>query len=277
MHPSVLKKAVLPTVLMALVMLCIQFFAPLNFWIDWYMQPETVGYYCEQQTMNLIFREPISSWSNIMYWYLGWLILLDNKTAPHSNFLYANPGYIWYWGALYLFMGAASWFFHASVSSIALGFDMGGVYISFLLPFILNVHRLSSYSKGNPALKSNYLLVGLILFAVVVGGTLGYWEDSFNAVPALLIGLFANTALFIYIEKKWTTHSNKRYLWIAIFLITFAAFSWCIDRFKVLCDPAGWIHGHALWHLLMSVAAFQLYLYYKSEGENREGKMTFKA
>lgn len=268
MQQSVLIKAIFPTAVMAVVMCFIQLFAPLNFWANWYMQPETLGYYCEQQTLNMIFREPISSWSNIMYWYLGWLILLDNKTAPHSNFLYANPGYIWYWGLLYLFMGGASWFFHASVSSIALGFDMGGVYISFLLPFILNVHRFKSYSRGNPAYQSKNLMVGLILFAVVFGGTLGYWEDSFSAVPALLIGLFVNTALFLYIERKWTTNANKRYLWIAIFLIFWAAFAWIVDRLKVLCDPIGWIHGHAAWHILMSIAAFQLYLYYKSEGSS---------
>ena len=259
-------KAIFPTAIMAIVMCCIQLFAPYNFWANWYMQPKTIGHYCEQQLMDLIFREPISSWSNIMYWYLGSLILFDNKTASPSNFLSANKGYIWYWGVLYLFMGAASWFFHASVSSIALGFDMGGVYISFFLPFILNLHRISNYSKGNPARKSSNLMVGFILFAVVFGGTLGYWEDSFASAPALVFGLFVNIILFVYIERKWTTNANKRYLWIAIFLIFWAAFSWIVDRYKVLCDPVGWIHGHAAWHILMSIAAFQLYLYYKSEG-----------
>ncbi len=268
MRNNVHIKALFPTAIMALIMCCIQFFGPLNFWLEWYVQPKTMGNYCEVQALEAIFREPISSWSNLIYWYLGWWILLDTKSKTPTNFLFNNKGYIWYWGLLYLFMGTSSWFFHASVSSIALAFDMSGVYISFLLPLILNAHRFSNYSRGNPIRKSVLSMVSLILTSIIIGGSLGYWEDSFNAIPALLIGLTINVVLFIYIERKWTTHANHRYLWMSIVLILGATFSWCVDKFRVLCDPAGWIHGHAAWHILMSIAAFQLYLYYKSEGEN---------
>jgi len=265
---SVYFKALIPTSIMALIMCGIQFLGPLDFWIDWYVQPKTLGNYCEVQRLELIFREPISSWSNLIYWYLGWILLLETKTRVPTNFLYANNGYIWYWGVLYLFMGSASWFFHASVSSIALAFDMGGVYISFLLPFILNVHRIANYTSGNGARKSVKLMLVLIIFAVVVGGTLGYWEDSFPSAPVVLFGLILNTAIFVFIEQKWTTGGSRRYLWIALFLVLCAATCWCVDKFRVLCDPAGWIHGHAAWHILMSIGAFHLYLYYKSEGKN---------
>jgi|GEM_PF-7016595 len=262
--PSI--KAIFPTLFMGLIMCCIQLLSPLNFWIDWYVQPQTLGNYCEQQLLDAVFREPISSWSNLIYWYLGWWILFDPKSQHSTNFLYSNNGYIWYWGVLYLFMGTASWFFHASIASIALAFDMGGVYISFLLPFILNLHRILNYSSGNPAEKSTTLMCGLPLFAVTVGGTLGYLEDSFNSIPVVLFGLVLNVVMFVYIEMKWTTYANTRYLWIALILILCAAFSWCADKFRLVCDADGWIHGHAVWHVLMSVGAFQMYRYLKSEG-----------
>ena len=59
------------------------------------------------------------------------------------------------------------------------------------------------------------------------------------------------------IELKWIK--------ISITLLAVAALIWILDITKILCYPHSIIQGHAIWHILISISIYSLYIYYKSE------------
>ncbi len=268
MSPSI--KALFPTLLMAFLLVFLQHFAPSNFWQGWYIQANSFDYYCELVKPVSFFREPISAWSNLIYWYFGWWILLDLKTPLQGSLFTANPWYRIFFGVVFLFMFGGSLFFHASMTSVSIAVDMSGVYAFCLLPVFLSLHRWYNFKTyGRSDVGSSVFVLLTLMLVIGIAGVLGFWEDSFNSIPVLIFALFLNGLLIGLTEWRFSSSSEEKSMvkWVFISLVSFAlaAVAWIVDRYRVYCEPEGWLHGHAFWHVFAGVAVFCLFLYFRGE------------
>jgi dihydroceramidase len=56
---------------------------------------------------------------------------------------------------------------------------------------------------------------------------------------------------------------DTRWFWMGLLTFALGYAIWILDNARLLCDPASWLQGHALWHVLGAASTMFLANYYR--------------
>lgn len=203
--------------------------------------------------------QPANAWSSFGFVLVGLLVIRqsgEDVRRRGTNLMTSQRAYPVVFGTALIIIGLGSAFYHASLTFAGQFFDVMGMYLAAVFILLYNFSRVSALSARRFVLI--YVLLNLILAFILLE-----W-------PALRRYIFAALVLFsLWPEYRVRTQKqlkiNGFFLHAAWWTLVAAFIIWVLDLTKILCNPNSWLQGHALWHLLGTIAAGFLYLYYRSE------------
>ena len=219
------------------------------------------------------------TWSNLAFVLVGLLILEDvwRSSSTRSNLLARRRVYGFVYVFAVMLIGLGSWFYHASLTFVGQWFDVMGMYLLGTFMVLYNVARLS-VSPWVTHPHASRQGIGMPRPRMMSGRTFALSYVLFNlalaisliVVPELRRYLFGGLlvvtiALEVVIRRRSVTQIRAGYFIAALLIYLLAQFIWTLDLNHIVCDPAGLLQGHAVWHALTALSAGLLYLYYRSE------------
>lgn len=225
------------------------------------------GEYCEHKRMESFAREPLNTWSNTAFLFLGaWVIgygLSDSKKKG-NNLLTQHPVFSFITGAsmVYLFFGSG--FFHASMTRMGQWADMSATYSCMCAVTGIALYKLFQRMIGGKNLAP--VFIGLILLADILM-TVFKWHISAN--PAMAGFIIVITTSVIAFTVAYRPKQNLLLGVGSMLCIVLAVTLRILDVQKIWCYPDSLIwQGHAAWHVLCALSLFLLYIYFRSENTN---------
>lgn len=214
-------------------------------------------------------RQPHNTWSNLGFVLSGLGILTwigfdrqPDASPAHTNPMSTGSGIAVLYGAIVVYMGWASFFFHGSMAQYAGFIDSTSLFAftGFLVAY--NVYRIWEWSDA----AFHGLFWGL--FALVAGIDLPLVLKSVETWPTVLVIVLAVVALVFEIWTWFRSDVPRNRLGMGFFLAAFitAGALWVFSATgRPLCDPTGPWQGHAVWHALTAVCTFLFFLYARTE------------
>lgn len=241
-----------------------------HIWKNFTMDKKIPASFCEQIHVGNPVRQPVNTFSNIIYLITSIIILKTTRNERYISSsngpLPASNGYSTLFGFILLYVFAASTFYHASLISLAHKLDYSAVFSFSLFPilFLLNRWWLSRNKmllntqkrKSTAIFFSAFLAANLLLTFLTPKG-----KESLIAIILVMIflGLAIATVLF---EKD---NPNMNYLILSISSVLIAVLWFELDKYKILCNPKSYFQTHSLWNIFIGISAFYFYLYIRSE------------
>lgn len=203
-------------------------------------------------------KQPANTWSSLAFVVVAGMILMRRAGKPSAG----RAGYPLLYAFTLLVIGFGSAYFHATLSFRGQFADVLGMYLLATLALLYSIDRLRSVSAA--ALATSYIAMNAVLAMLL------YWMP---VVRRVVFGLLIVAVLLveILIRRKSGAGSATRQLWIAAAIMGLAFVVWILDITRILCRPESWIQGHAVWHVLGSVATWYLFRYY-SESQTLAGE-----
>ncbi|MBD2753011.1 ceramidase domain-containing protein [Spirosoma validum] len=220
--------------------------------------------YCEFNHLNRFFHQPINTYSNLAYFFLGVLILqiagddVKNQGKSGLNRLESFPLLSVVTGGCFLYLSIGSAFFHASLTYIGQRVDMNATY-SILLTLVAIALYHVFYRLTLTSVQKKRWVVSL-LAVIILFFQLALWVPSAQLVPALIL-LLNGLMVIHYVQFR-----NERSIWLVILgfvLVVIAIRIRTLDVQKVGCDPHSFFQGHALWHALTALSSFCSYSFFR--------------
>ncbi len=229
--------------------------------------------FCEKTEWNKPIRQPVNTFSNIIYLIVAISILKKSLAGKQNNatanLITANSGYKVLFGFILLYVFCMSSFYHASLIPVGLRLDYSGVYFISLFPLMYFSPRWSESRMARWRLKqrsftfllfSAFLIVWLLLSFLIPSGKL-------SIATVIIISVCVSVAYAI--DKANHSKMNLHYLVLSIFSVVLASLCFGVDRYKVLCNPESYIQPHAFWNLFIGIAALFFYKYMCSENKKK--------
>lgn len=252
------------------------------------------GEYGESEAIHRwsLWREPLNAWTSLAYSLFGFVILftgIDDALGTSEkiiNIIALNPSLSILYGLSCIYLGAASFLFHASHHEFWRKADAGMTSGVAVMPFVYGVFAHSQLPATNsivmtilafifqlsltqgylPYGSSDVLLPSLIAVSWVLelapiyssdvgNGQIRYWLETFYSVIGGMLLRAAD------IKRKSDAFYNVMKIFVAATVI-FAIFLGPGTRCIWLVSAAGVVvymnpaHGHIFWHLGSSYALF---------------------
>lgn len=222
--------------------------------------------FCEAVRHDQAVRQPVNAWTSLAFVFAGMLVIGQShfdrslRPVPARNPLTEHALYGVVGGIALLITGWGSVFFHASLTFIGEFFDLLGMYL--LVSFILFYAWVRMFGLSKTSFLTRYLLLNLALIVLYV------------TLPEARLFFFAAVLLMgLIFEWRWLrAHSGlveARWLQGSLLLFAAAYAIWILDNTHILCLPESLVQGHGIWHIAGAVAAWMLFVYYRSEVEER--------
>ena len=173
---------------------------------------------------------------------------------------------IWIYPVIYggatILIGIGSMLYHTTLAFAWQTLDVTSIYLLASFMLLYNVSRLRQIRGG--LFAASYLLINVALAYLAVR-----WPHTRRYIFIVLV--------LAVLVTEWLVHRRRRpkmkmaYLWAAIGSLVAAGLAWATDLVAVTgfagvgCAPAGWLQGHALWHILMAALIGFVYFYFRSE------------
>jgi len=211
-------------------------FTPPN--VDW----------CEAERCARIVN-PADAWSNLLYLALGlwmWRVARRSGRADLARF-----------GPSGVAIGVFSFAYHASYTYALQFFDFVAMFLFSFTVIARNAVRLGWIT---PARETLFFLAGVAVFSALVPPlfALGF---PIQALVALLIA--AGLAQEFALRRRDGPTPAYRHYRVGLLLLAAAALASLVDVTRVACDPASWLQGHAVWHILSALALASFFRFYR--------------
>ncbi len=238
-----------------------------HIWESFAFDKKIPASFCEKIGMSNPVRQPINTFSSIVYLIAAIVILKKgrkdgNKINTHGLYI----AYRYLFGFILFYVFCASTFYHASLINLAHKFDYSAVFSFSLFPVMFFLHRrwLGRSKNLSPAQKwksfaiffSAFLAVNLLLSFLLPKG-----KESIAALVIIVIFLGLTFATVIAEPDNPGRHS----LILSVISILIALLWFEFDKNKILCNPNSYFQPHSLWNLFIGLSAFYFYLYIRSE------------
>lgn len=220
--------------------------------------------YCEFDHVHRLFRQPVNTYSNLVYGWLGVLIL---GIAGHDARQGGNPGLnrleqfsslSALMGVCLVYLGIGSGFFHASLTYVGQRVDMHGTYAVLLtLLGIAFYHALPA--RPVFSVRKRYWILSLVAL-IGLFLNIALWIPSSRLVPGLI--LLVNLLMVIQYVRFQKTYMPGLIL-LGFGLVLIAIKIRTLDVQKIGCDPDSLVQGHALWHVLAGLSTFCSYAFFR--------------
>ncbi len=219
--------------------------------------------YCELDKSTHFFRQTINTYSNLMYFFLGCIVLLigkhdlKHKAATPMNAIQQFPAISILIGMCFIYLCLGSSFFHASLSWIGQRLDMNATYSICIVLIGISIFRYFE------SIRIRHLhFIFLLIACIIAFIKIHLMISSFVLLPALILVLIGFTTAN-YLRNK--SHYHFTTLVLSFFFLIGAFVLRTIDLKKIACNPISIYQGHALWHFFTGISAFLLYWFYRNE------------
>ena len=196
--------------------------------------------FCESIRDQLV-RQPANAVSGAAFTGVAVLVLLAPAGPLTMTFraLYAAAAAL---------IGAATIFYHASLTFAGQTADVLGMYLIVTLVLVDQLARRLAWRAQRVAVT--YVLGNCVL----LGGLILLPQARRYVFAALVV-------LVIILEwrsrKSWQVPNHYFTAAAGVLLAGFLA--WALDVMRITCRPESWLQGHALWHVAGALAAWLLY------------------
>lgn len=135
------------------------------------MQPSKsalTGEYCEQDVVSHFFRQRMNTYSNLLYFFLGMLVVLiayHDKKERTGNPLQQFPLLSFFFGTCLIYLCLGSSFFHASLTWVGQRVDMNGTYSVCISLVAITYYRLFASEKSS--LSFQWTMVSFLFLLVL--------------------------------------------------------------------------------------------------------------
>jgi len=228
--------------------------------------------FCEMMVPDALIAEPVNTWSNLAYIFMGLLILWKvDESANADRSTIENPMaypsfFSVFYGFLVINIGLGSWLFHANMRVWAGIWDVGSMnmYMSFLLLYIFGRYL----RKSTTWFVIWYVILNILLFLQLIYDIPKGWGTIIFTILVAICGL---TEIFSVMWVKKHGHLGglwKDWRWFVwgFGLFNFGFIIWNLTNTgRPLCDPTTFWQGHMFWHIFTAIATYFFYVYFKTE------------
>ncbi|MBX3091018.1 MAG: ceramidase domain-containing protein [Cryobacterium sp.] len=159
-------------------------------------------------------------------------------------------------GITMIFIGASSFFYHATLSFFGQFLDIFSMYTFGLLLFFGALYRAGR-------LRGTHALAGFVAASIVFGLLQFAYPDARRILfTALLL-----PGIILELTPWVTGHSPRsRRMWaiyagLAVMVVAYGI--WLLDQTPAFCEPGSLLQGHAIWHVFGAVASFLVFIHYR--------------
>lgn len=209
--------------------------------------------YCEDNLPSYI-AQPANSWSNIAFVFVGVYIFLKSRNQKNPILKFLGP--------MAILVGIFSFFYHASFTFIGQFLDLGSMYLLSSYLIILNLRRLNKEFFSTKKLLFIFLL--LLSSSLLITYFIRPTSNFSIGYPIFGLQVLAIIILEWQLYKRNTNNYKIRNLLIAFIIFICGFISLILDLLRIWCEPSTFhlINGHALWHILSSIAFLFVYFFY---------------
>ncbi len=216
----------------------------------WYESQQSYGppnvNWCEPTTCSLI-NEPINTWTNLGLILVGVFILFRFRSYLGRFF-----------GGTVFTMGVLSFIYHATNNFLTQYIDFLGMFLVMSFLFAGTLLRFFKASQGSFFTWYWFVFsahcVLFMVFHII--------ETPVQYIMYLNLGPIILLELLIFLRTRKFNH--QKFFFLGVGLTIIAQIIAITDIQRIYCDPNGWIHGHALWHLIGAPAAYFFALHYEN-------------
>lgn len=251
------------TFCMFLVFLFLNNFVSADLWQGMQLSKSAItGEYCEFNNPEALFHQKINTYSNLIYFFLGMVIILFAK----SNFSTGNSesrirgfrGLSILLGVCFIYLSFGSAFFHASLTWAGQRVDMNGTYSLSIVTLAIGIY--SVFHKVKLSEKSKQItIVGLVTIIIA------FYEIHLRISSSILLPAFVLSIWLLTIINYFQFRKQRSLLLaIASFVLIIAALKVRqLDVDKIGCNPNSIFQGHSLWHVMTGISSFCGYAFFR--------------
>lgn len=238
-------------------------------WNSFIIDKRVPASFCEQVHINSPFRQPVNTFSNIVYLLTAVIILTGLWKSRHANtkgHLSESNIFCVLFLIVLLYVFFASTFYHASLIGIAHTLDYSAVFSFSLFPIMFLLYQWRFKRKkvlGDTERRKSEIRVLLVFVFVNLGLALLTPKGKEHIVAILLVLLFISSAIITAIIEKHKPGID--YLIYTIIAVIVAALWFEFDKNKIACNPKIFFQPHSLWNIFIGLSAFWFYVYMRSE------------
>jgi Ceramidase len=220
--------------------------------------------YCEMNQVDKFFHQTMNTYSNIVYFFFGILILqiafedYKKRGLENLNRLQQFPLLSALVGFCFIYLCFGSAFFHASLTWAGQRVDMNGTY--GLTLSLVSVGLYHVFYKINLSNRQKNLCVLSLFLLILAFYEIALMVSSSTLIPFLIL------LSTILIGINFFQFRKERYLSLGILsfvLIIIAVKIRTMDVQKEGCDPYSLYQGHAAWHILTAISSFCSYAFFR--------------
>ena len=177
--------------------------------------------------------QPANTWTSLAFVIAGAAVLLRARNVQSRIF-----------GAILIFLGIGSAYYHATLTFSGQFIDVLGMY---LVATLVLFHAIDRRAMISPArLGAMYIATNIALASIL------YW------IPIVRRAVFGViVVLFIALERA---HARKLMRAVGVLVLAFVV--WILDYYRIACNSSSVLQGHALWHILGAIASCLVYTDY---------------
>ena len=260
-----LRNALLGTGLLMGIALSLDFLFNSSVWMGMKVSQSAITVeYCEFNRPERLFHQPINTYSNLIYFFYGLLVLQlalkdfklvgvkgvnSVRNSPYLSILLA---------ANFIYLSFGSAFFHSSLTWIGQRIDMNATYGLTLSLICIGMVQVLVKKELTKQIQVGLVVGMLLLIAAFL--PLALQISSSILLPSLFFIL-----LVIGIINYFQYPSQRSPLLglLSFVLLAVAIQIRSMDVTKINCDPMSIWQGHALWHFLTATSSLCMYLYFR--------------
>ena len=260
-----LRNALLGTVILFGFELSLDFLFDSSIWTGMHISQSAITVeYCEFNHPEKLFHQPINTYSNLIYFFYGLLVLQlalkdfkflgvkgvnSVRNFPYLSILLA---------ANFIYLSFGSAFFHASLTWIGQRVDMNATYGLTLSLICIGMVQVLVKKELSKQMQVGLVLGMLLLIAAFL--PLALQISSAILLPSLfLVLLLLGIGNFV----QYSSQRSPLLLILSFVLLAIAIQVRTLDVAKVNCDPLSIWQGHALWHFLTATSSLCMYFYFR--------------
>ena len=264
-NTQILRNALLGTALLMGIALSLDFLFDSSVWMGMKVSQSAITVeYCEFNRPERLFHQPINTYSNLIYFFYGLLVLQlalkdfklvgvkgvnSVRNSPYLSILLA---------ANFIYLSFGSAFFHSSLTWIGQRIDMNATYGLTLSLICIGMVQVLVKKELTKQIQVGLVVGMLLLIAAFL--PLALQISSSILLPSLFFIL-----LVIGIINYFQYPSQRSPLLglLSFVLLAVAIQIRSMDVTKINCDPMSIWQGHALWHFLTATSSLCMYLYFR--------------
>ena len=205
------------------------------------------GCFCEAP-QSVFPAQLAASFSSLAFVLLGvWTLLGGLRPALGTPERRLTPAF----GAIFIFIGASSFIYHATLSFFGQFLDIFSMYTFGILLALGALYR-----SGRLGPRAAFaLFVALTAILAVVQYLV---PDARRLLFALLLLPGIVLELMPFVTGYSPRSPNVRFIYVGVTTMVVAYGIWLLDQTAYFCEGHSLLQGHAIWHVLGAVAAVMI-------------------